>query len=607
MRGGRRYVNRLRYLYNRYRAQYKKKPTPAGKKLVRTYRWRYTTAVRYFRSRNVRRIRRVIRRGRPVRRYSRRCGSFKHVFRKQFRQMSIARRNMYRVRGAAREARYIAYLKIRAEIYGWRIARSQQNVVTRYTRYNKRRPSPVYAKTIAKYTARYNAIKAHLRTAAVRRTRAGLMRLVRSRGGCRRVRKVRVFRGRPVRRGRVVRRVCRRAYRRRYIRRVRIIRRSIKRTKNIKRKTALRTRIIRIRVIKGGMRYIRRCRYRLRRYIRIYRRTKKAIIRRRIIVLKKRIAIATRIYRSRAVRRIRRKVTRRRVVRRNTIRFTRRVVRKNIRRKYIRLIRVCLRKIKRANPKHRRILRQRIIRYRTILRGRRYVRRCGYRLRRYRRIYKKKPTPVIRRKILICRGRYRRVRRVYRRVRRLRRGVVKTRTYRVRFGRRVYRRIRIIRRRIYRTRRIYRRVKNPTPTVKRIYRRKIHRLTVIYRKLIRIGRKSCNVNQNMRDVRKSSASVSRSLRQVLRLTRRAAKQAPAAAAKTQSKIADLLKQNIKYSSAISEKMKKSTQQCPCQNCGNCPQGKTRMVQTTEPAKNATATAMATPAQNVTLQFEEAMY
>jgi len=252
-------------------------------------------------------------------------------------------------------------------------------------------------------------------------------------------------------------------------------------------------------------------------------------------------------------------------------------------------------------------LRQRIIRYRTILRGRTYVRRCGYRLRRYRRIYKKRPTPVLKKKILICRGRYRRVRKIYRRVRVIRKRIVTRRTYRVRFGTRVYRRIRIIRRRIYRTRRIYRRVKNPTVTVTRIYRRKIHRLTTIYRRLVRIGRKSCNVNRNMRDVRKSSASVSRSLRKVLRLTRKASKQSPAEAKVTQKRIADLLKQNIKYSSAISEKMKKSTEQCPCQNCGNCPQGKQGMVQTSEPAKNATAKAVVTPAQKVNIQLEQAMF
>lgn len=164
----------------------------------------------------------------------------------------------------------------------------------------------------------------------------------------------------------------------------------------------------------------------------------------------------------------------------------------------------------------------------------------------------------------------------------------------------------MIRRRIRRAKRVFRKNKKPTPAQRKVYKKRVNALKKVYLRLYRVGRKSCNVNRNMRDVKKTSSQVSKSLKKVLELSKKAAAQPSGskAAKTTQKKIADLLKQNIKTSSAISEKMVKS-ENCPCQNCGNCAK-KTRMVQlTAAPAANATATAQVP--KNMNLQYAQEMY
>ena len=126
----------------------------------------------------------------------------------------------------------------------------------------------------------------------------------------------------------------------------------------------------------------------------------------------------------------------------------------------------------------------------------------------------------------------------------------------------------MIRRRLQRTQKVFKRVKNPSPVVMKVYKKKVRALKQVMHRLTISGRKSCNVRKNVSDVKKSSATIAKSLQKVLELTKKASTQSKADAAKTQKQIADLLKRNIKDSKAISEKMNKS-ENCGCQNCGKC--------------------------------------
>jgi hypothetical protein len=108
-------------------------------------------------------------------------------------------------------------------------------------------------------------------------------------------------------------------------------------------------------------------------------------------------------------------------------------------------------------------LKQRILRSRVILGGRKFVRRCWWRLKKYNKLYKKNPSVVLRKKIVIYRRRYQRISKVYKSVKTWRSQHSRTVTRHVSFGKRVYRRVQIIRRRIQRTQKVFKRVKNPSP------------------------------------------------------------------------------------------------------------------------------------------------
>jgi hypothetical protein len=82
-------------------------------------------------------------------------------------------------------------------------------------------------------------------------------------------------------------------------------------------------------------------------------------------------------------------------------------------------------------------------------------------------------------------------------------------------------------------------------------------------KLIRVGGKSCNIKKSLIDIKKSSVDVSKSLQKILQLTKKVKGEKDATVvAKTQKKIADLLKENIKNSDAITDKANNS-RKCTC--------------------------------------------
>lgn len=70
-------------------------------------------------------------------------------------------------------------------------------------------------------------------------------------------------------------------------------------------------------------------------------------------------------------------------------------------------VRLFKKKIRRASPKHKKILRNKVIRAKVILKGKKYVRTQKKRLTKYRKLYKKKPTAVLKKKIFICGRRWR--------------------------------------------------------------------------------------------------------------------------------------------------------------------------------------------------------
>ena len=331
IRGGARFVNNVEKKYKWARTQYyKNKKNVTLKNQYSYWRIRVTWCRRYYKSTTVRRQIRICRR--PRRRYGYRCGNFRAVFKKQFAALHKARIALLKARGAAKLGARINYAKARVEIYGHGYLRTLKSRVNRLTAAKKKKTFPALEKRLANVTAIYSATKAHFASGQLTKIQRDLTRIAKKQGCRRTVRRVRYFRGRRVSKNKVVRRVVRRTYVNRYKKIIRTCQRRIRSTTNVAVKQRLRKRIIRVRVIRSGHRYISRCNLRLRRYQRIYRKTKKPVVRRRIIVLKRRISICKRYYRSKRVQRIRRKVTHRTVVRRRQIRITRRVVIRRVRR-----------------------------------------------------------------------------------------------------------------------------------------------------------------------------------------------------------------------------------------------------------------------------------
>jgi predicted RNase H-like nuclease len=85
-----------------------------------------------------------------------------------------------------------------------------------------------------------------------------------------------------------------------------------------------------LRVIKGGRRYIDNCKRRLKRYEKIYNKNKSQEVNNRMIVLKKRIATAEKIYQSDHVQKMRKKITARKVIDKNSIRLIKKAVDKKV-------------------------------------------------------------------------------------------------------------------------------------------------------------------------------------------------------------------------------------------------------------------------------------
>ena len=227
-------------------------------------------------------------------------------------------------------------------------------------------------------------------------------------------------------------------------------------------------------------------------------------------------------------------------------------------------------------------MRLRILRSRIMIGGWKYVQRIQWRIRKYVRIYKTKQTDVIRQRIVYLRREYRDAKRIWGQIRSSRRRSTVRRTTKVQMGRRMYRRVVIIRRRIQRTRRVFKRVKNPSKAVLRVYRKKIQGLTRVYNRLIKIGRVSKTRCQQHRDVKYAVGNISGQLQKVLHLAKRASTEPAAQAKKTQKRIVDLLKENIKNTQGVSEKLKNLDDK----NCD-----KKGLVQVTQtPAANATANA-----------------
>jgi hypothetical protein len=89
--------------------------------------------------------------------------------------------------------------------------------------------------------------------------------------------------------------------------------------------------------------------------------------------------------------------------------------------------------------------------------------------------------------------------------------VVRRITRRVSFGKRIYRRILVIRRRIQRTQKVFKKVKNPSQVVNKVYQKKVRALKEVMKRLMTAGRKTCNIRKNIVDVKKSSATIVKSL------------------------------------------------------------------------------------------------
>lgn len=88
-------------------------------------------------------------------------------------------------------------------------------------------------------------------------------------------------------------------------------------------------------------------------------------------------------------------------------------------------------------------------------------------------------------------------------------------------------------------------------------------------KVVRLGRKSCDVNRNMRDVAKGASGVISSLEKMLSLQKKVQKEEPEKAKRDNKKISELIKRQIEEAKMMRDKMGKSTKKCPCQKCGNC--------------------------------------
>jgi hypothetical protein len=141
------------------------------------------------------------------------------------------------------------------------------------------------------------------------------------------------FHGKKVAKGKTVRRIVTKQFSAKYKKQLEAYRKGLRTTTDANRKEKLRRRIIRVRVIKGGMDYIRNCQNRLKRYEKIFKKKKTPAVKNRMVVLRKRIIMCKRFYRSKKIQKIRRNITKRRVVKKNAIKITKNVVNKRVRRK----------------------------------------------------------------------------------------------------------------------------------------------------------------------------------------------------------------------------------------------------------------------------------
>ena len=317
-------------------------------------------------------------------------------------------------------------------------------------------------------------------------------------------------------------------------------------------------RIMEIRVIRGGWRYIQGCSQRLVRYQNIYRKSKKAVLKRRIIVLKRRIQICKRLFYSKKVQYLRRRVTTKKLVQKRTIKVVRWRLKKRILRQHKRLIKIYKAKIakgcKKMTSAHRRKLRLRILRSRVIIGGRAFVQSINHKIKKYVKIYKKKQYDAIKKRIIFLRREFRNAKRIWSKVRIERRKWTFKETIYVPFGRRMYRRIIVIKRRLDRTKRVFKKVKNPTKGVKKVYSKKKHALQSVFNRLFKIGRDHKTDHMILKDVEGASGLIANNLEKVLTIAKKAATLPPASAAKAQKKIVDLLKENIKDTRGVKEKI-----------------------------------------------------
>jgi hypothetical protein len=190
---------------------------------------------------------------------------------------------------------------------------------------------------------------------------------------------------------------------------------------------------LRYRVIRGGRKYyssyVRRCRGRISKYTALWKKTpaQKAVYLRRIKSIRRRIVICRRFYKSKSVRRIRRRSVTRTI--RKTVPKTRKS--RNAVRRYNFKIRNLNKQAKKAKGSKRVAIKRKILRYKVIRGGRKYVtsyvNKCRFRITRYRTLIIKNPTRKAfylkrisgnQRRIRRCRGYWRRpaIRRIRRRV-----------------------------------------------------------------------------------------------------------------------------------------------------------------------------------------------
>jgi len=194
IRGGLRYVNYVNGVYRHIQALQKKSPTPARKE--REARWRERAALvnRIYRDKNIGYWIRLAKK--PSRRFSRKCNSFKKVFSKQYRALDAAKKKLIESKAAERLTVKIEIAKIKTEIYGQQKINRLKRSLARLNAYKKKMTYPALERRIAQATSILAAARAHFATALVKKTQAGLFKTARK--GCKRVVKVRYFRGKRV-------------------------------------------------------------------------------------------------------------------------------------------------------------------------------------------------------------------------------------------------------------------------------------------------------------------------------------------------------------------------------------------------------------------------